>query len=158
MARKNLIYRVAEEGRDKGKSFVLTEMDAEAAEDWGMRALLALMGAGVEMPDDFASLGMAGMVELGFKALGKLSWSVAKPLLNEMKQCIQFMPDSSKPHIVRGLFDGDIEEIPTLIKLRIEVWKLHVGFLKAGNQSTSGQEQAVVRTPNTKTSRVSSAA
>ena len=153
MARKNLIYKVADEGRDKGKSFVLTEMDAEAAEDWGMRALLALMGAGVEMPDDFDSLGMAGMVELGFKALGKLSWDVAKPLLNEMKQCIQFMPDSSKPHIVRGLFDGDIEEIPTLIKLRIEVWKLHVGFLTAGAPSnlSTGQETISAPMRNTKT-------
>lgn len=154
MTRKTLTYTVIDEGRDKGKTFILTEMSAEAGEDWAMRVLFALIGAGVDVPDNMPSLGMGALVEMGFKTLGKLSWDVAKPLLEEMKQCIQIIPDISKAHIVRALFTNDIEEIPTLIKLRIEVWKLHTGFFKGGAQSSSAQEmQAVGRAKNIKTSR-----
>jgi hypothetical protein len=42
------------------------------------------------------------------------------------------MPDPSKPQLVRKLFDEDIEEVMTLVKLRAEVFKLHVDFSQAG--------------------------
>lgn len=131
MARTTLTYTVTDEGRDQGKTFVLTEMPSSRAEAWAMRALLALMGGGVDIPEGFERMGMAGMAEVGLRALSSLKWEVAEPLLSEMFECIQIMPDSSKPHVVRALIEQDIEEIRTRINLRLEVWKLHVGFLKA---------------------------
>ena len=50
MARSISNYTVQDEGRDNGKVFVLTEMPASRAESWAMRALLALMANGVEVP------------------------------------------------------------------------------------------------------------
>lgn len=74
-----------------------------------------------------------------------MKWEVAEPLLEEMWACVQIMPDSSKPHVVRNLIEQDIEEIATRIKLRAEVWKLHVDFLKAVAPSISSESKATVR-------------
>ena len=145
MARTVSNYTVTDEGRDNGKVFVLTEMPASRAESWAMRALLALMAGGVEVPEGFERMGMAAMAEVGIKALAGLKWEVAEPLLAEMWSCVQIMPDSSKPHIVRNLIEEDIEEIATRIKIRAEVWKLHTGFLKAVAPSISGGSPAAAR-------------
>jgi hypothetical protein len=131
MARAVTNYTVTDDGRDKGKIFVLTEMSASRAESWAMRAILALMGGNVEVPEGFESMGMAGMAEVGLRALGGLRWDIAEPLLAEMWACVQIMPDPSKPHVVRALIEEDIEEIATRLRLRTEVWKLHTGFLRA---------------------------
>jgi hypothetical protein len=138
MARATANYTVQDEGRDFGKVFVLTEMPASRAESWAMRALLALMASGVEVPEGFERMGMAGMAEVGIRALSGLKWDVAEPLLAEMWECVQIMPDPSKTHVVRRLIEEDIEEISTRIKLRAEVWKLHTGFLKAVAPSILG--------------------
>ena len=137
MARNTANYTVTDEGRDQGKVFVLTEMPASRAESWAMRALLALMAGGVEVPPGFDRMGMAAMAEMGIKALVGLKWEVAEPLLAEMWSCVQIMPDPTKPHVIRNLIEDDIEEITTRIKLRAEVWKLHTGFLKAVVHSNS---------------------
>ena len=131
MARTTANFTIQDDGRDKGKLFVLTEMPASRAESWAMRAILALMAGGVELPDGFERMGMAGMAEVGIKALAGLRWEVAEPLLAEMWECVQIMPDPARPSLVRGLIEEDIEEILTRIKLRAEVWQLHAGFLKA---------------------------
>ena len=156
MARATANYTVKDEGRDAGKVFVLTEMPASKAESWAMRALLALMAGGVEVPEGFERMGMAGMAEIGLKAIAGLKWEVAEPLLAEMWECVQIMPDPGKPHVVRRLIEEDIEEVATRVKLRMEVWKLHTGFLKAVAPSISGGSLAAVDKkggPNIKTSR-----
>lgn len=130
MARLTVNYTEQGDGRDFGKVFVLTEMPASRAESWAMKVILALIDGGVELPAGFEKMGMAGMAEVGIRALSGLKWEVAEPLLDEMWSCVQIMPDSSKPHIVRNLIEEDIEEIMTRIKIRAEIWKLHTGFLK----------------------------
>jgi len=115
-----------------------------------MRALLALMASGVEVPEGFDRMGMAAMAEVGIRALSGLKWETAEPLLLEMWECVQFMPDPSKPHVVRKLIEEDIEEIATRVKLRAEVWKLHTGFLKAVAPSISGDSRVTADTNNSR--------
>lgn len=131
MARKTANVTIDDEGRDRGKVFVLTELPASKAEAWAYRALLALIAGGVEVPDGFERMGMAGMAEIGIRALSSLKWEVAEPLLAEMWECVRFMPDPAKPQLIRALIEEDIEEIATRVKLRAEVWSLHADFLKA---------------------------
>lgn len=133
MARKELTY-TAQDGRDKGKVFKLTEMSSAQAERWAMRALLAVMKSNPNIPDNFDKLGMSGMAELGIKAISGLDWETAEPLLEEMMSCVQFIPDPAKPQVIRALFEGDIEEIQTRFKLRMEVFKLHTDFFKAAGK------------------------
>lgn len=142
MARKTLSVTITDEGRDNGKVFLLTELPASRAETWAYRAILALIAGGVELPDGFENMGMAGMAEIGVRALGGLKWEVAEPLLAEMWDCVKFIPDPSKPQIIRQLFEEDIEEIQTRVKLRAEVFKLHTDFLKAVANSASAKRKA----------------
>jgi len=139
MARATLNYTVTDDGRDKNKVFVLTELPASKAESWAMRVLLAMMSGGVQAPAGFEKMGVAALAQIGIKALVGLKWEVAEPLLAEMWQCVQVMPDPNKPHVVRNLIEEDIEEIATRIKIRAEIWKLHMGFLKAVAPSISAE-------------------
>lgn len=123
--RKELTITIDAEGRDKGKSFFITELSAMRAEEWATRAIFAMMNAGVEIPEDIASAGLAGIAALGIQALSKVSFDAAKPLLDEMLSCVQFQPS---PKVVRPLAEGDIEEVSTLIRLRKEVLGLHINF------------------------------
>jgi hypothetical protein len=131
MTRRTADITISAEGRDHGKAFRLTEMPARQAEEWAMRALIALARSGVDIPEDIASRGLAGIAVMGFSALRGIAFVDAKPLLDEMMTCVQFLPDPRKPSVVRPLFDGDIEEIFTFFHLRKEVFQLHVDFSKA---------------------------
>lgn len=145
MARKTSNVTITDNGRDKDKTFVLTELPASKAEAWAYRALLALIAGGVEVPDGFERMGMAGMAEMGIRALSSLKWEIAEPLLAEMWECVRFMPDPAKPQIVRNLIEEDIEEISTRIKLRAEVWALHADFLKAVAPSLIASAQTTAK-------------
>ncbi len=146
MARNVLDYTVTTDGRDKGKLFRITEMPASKGEKWAMRAILALMGERVDIPKGFEKKGMSGMAELGLKMFSSLKWESAEPLLDEMMECVQFIPDPSKPQIIRKLFPEDIEDISTLITLRKEVLTLHVGFSQAVANLISREKSTTVKT------------
>lgn len=144
MARKTAVVTITDEGRDRGKVFVLKEAPAAQAERWATRALLALARSGVEMPANAEGAGWAGIAYLGFQALSKLSFDEVQPLLDEMWQCVTLQPDPKHPEITRPLYWGgpdgegsDIDEIATMVKLRAEVFALHSGFSLPGVLSTS---------------------
>lgn len=142
MARKVIQVVIEAEGRDQGKTFVITELSAVQAEKWGVRALAALGQSGADIPDDIANAGLAGIAALGIRAFAGIPWNLLEPLLDEMFSCVQFMPDASRPMVVRRLIDDDTEEIATRLKLRDEVFNLHVGFSIAAALSTL-KERAV---------------
>lgn len=143
MSRKQEIVVIEDEGRDKGKVFIITEMASDRGERWAIRALLALTNAGVMIDDKSLSAGMAGIAAVGLEALGRLSFEVAQPLLDEMFTCIKIKPSEKAPprEILQG-DDGDIEEIKTRLTLRMAVLKLHVNFSKAAEAPTTESAQA----------------
>lgn len=159
MARKTATYTVDAEGRDKGKTFLLTEMSAAKAEDWAIRALLALGSANVDLPDGALELGMAALAEVGLKKLFSLRADVVKPLLDELMTCVEVQPDRNRPQVRRAMIEEDAEEVRTLLTLKWEVLKLHLDFSQAAGLSSSlaGAMQAAKRRPVTRTSRESSA-
>lgn len=131
MSRKELYYTVESEGRDKGKVFFIKEMAASAAEWWAIRAGLAMAKNGVALPDNFSDMGMAGMAKVGLEMVAKIPPEDAKPLLDELMKCVTAVPDPSNPAVKRPLIDDDTEEVMTRLKLRGEVFKLHVDFFTA---------------------------
>ncbi|WP_086126171.1 hypothetical protein [Salmonella enterica] len=128
MARKEKFITIDGQGRDNDKVFHLTEMSASQAKWWAMRAIMAMGRGGVELPDDVRSMGMAALALEGLKALSKIPPEEARPLLDEMMECIQFVPDPKNRGIRRPLIEDDIEEITTRLNLRAEVFRLHVDF------------------------------
>lgn len=129
MARKELIYTTdANSGRDSNKTFYLHEMAASRGEKWAIRAIGAMLNAGIELPDDIRGVGMAEMAVIGFKAFARVPFEQAEPLLDELMGCVLIIPDANRPEVKRGLIESDIEEIATRGKIRLEVFKLHVDF------------------------------
>jgi len=143
MARKVLTVVISADGRDKGKHFLIREMPVRQSEYWGMRVLSAMALSGVEVPDDIATSGLAGVAAFGIRAvMGSFGKPEMRELLDEMLfSCVSVIPDPAKPHIVRGagalpeirpvgaLQEDDIEELATMAQLRREVLLMHLDFL-----------------------------
>ena len=133
MARKSLTVTITDPGRDLGKTFLLREMPAKQAEKWALKALLALSHADVDVPEEILTSGMAGIASFGIKALGKLNFYDAEPLLDEMFAFVSCIPDPVRPEVVRALIDDDIEEVKTRLQLRKDLLMLHINFSTAAN-------------------------
>lgn len=153
MARKTLIYTVQDEGRDFSKSFLITEMAASQAERWAIRAFLAIAKGGIELPDGIEHTGMAGLAKVGLGMLMQIPFEMAEPLLDEMMTCVQFLPHATNHSVKRPLMEDDIEEVATRIKIRKEIFGLHVNFSPAGAKSTS--ESAAPAPANAASSNIS---
>jgi hypothetical protein len=144
--------------RDHGKCFLLTEMASRPAEKWGVKFFTALGRAGVEVPPEIMRLGVIGVLFVGIKMLGSMRSEDADPLIDEMMTCVKVMPNQAHPEIARALVDlgqegDDIEEITTRLKLRNEVFVLHVGFTPADVVSKLAEiASATVTSLNTQTS------
>ena len=128
--RRTITVTISAEGRDKGKSYLITEMDAERAEDWGFRALNAISKAVGGFPDALLDSGLSGIAAIGISAFVRSDWATIKPLIDEMFTCIKMIPVASRPDITRNLVGSDIEEVATRLKLREEVLGLHLDFFK----------------------------
>lgn len=119
-----------EKGRDIGKKFIITEMPAAKIDNWAMRVLLALAGAGIDIAE--AKEGMVGLARVAFGALGNIPHDVALPLLDELLSCVEIVPQGGSPRPL-DLDLGDIEDFTNLWAFRKEVFNLHVDFLQKGN-------------------------
>ena len=104
----------ATRGRDAGKHYLIVEKPAMESEWWALRAFLALAKNGVEVPEGLQSMGMAGIAQIGIQSLAKLDPVDAKPLLDDMMQCVSFVnnpslvdPSTERPHC-RPLVSDDI--------------------------------------------------
>lgn len=144
--RKTTEVTITQDNRDKGKTFILTEMSAEQTEMWGMRAMLALINAGVDIPDDMRNAGMAGIAVGGLQQLHRLSFEELKPLLDEMFECVKIKVPAIQAG--RRLQTEDIEEVSTRLLLRAELIQLHTGFSIA---------DAMIKSPNPQASKIASA-
>lgn len=136
MARKTKEVEITAEGsRDKGKTFVITELPAAAGEDWALRALRIAQRSGADIPGGVQA-GMAGVAAVGILAVlsGSTDIDELRPLFADMMGCIKRLTDK-KTGFVRALIDqndvegnNDIEEIGTRILLRKEWLNLHLDF------------------------------
>jgi hypothetical protein len=114
-------------------------MPATQAEKWAAKAFLALARAGVDIPDNISSAGLAGVAAMGVKALGGMSFADAEPLMDEMFRCVQRVVDPAQPMFARFLVEDDIEEVATRLKIRMELFKLHIDFSFGAILSNSTQ-------------------
>ena len=143
MARKTKTVIVPSTGgrdnRDAGKQFLITELDAVRTEKWATRALLAIASSGTDIPPEVLQMGAGAVVAAGMRALVTMSFAEAEPLLDEMMECIAFIPDPKHPTITRPFDHEDIEEVTTIWLLRSEVVEIHTGFSPAAFLSTLGK-------------------
>jgi hypothetical protein len=163
MARNTKVVTVSAPGRDQGKHFLITEMSAVQGTEWAIRVFLALANANVDLPDGVIVSGMEGMVRVGLRALFKIPYEQARPLLADLMRCIQRVEDLRHP-FPRALVadpgnpDGDdIQEIGTSFFLQGEVFEVLTGFsIAAWIAESRAEAEAEVDTSSTQTSTGSS--
>jgi hypothetical protein len=116
------------ENRDAGKTFVITEAPALQAEEWGLRAIMALGTSGIVVPQEIADAGLVGVALIGYQAFMGAKFEEVRPLWQEMLSCISFQPSPG----ISLPFNGTlIEEVSTLLELRKQILELHTGFTVA---------------------------
>lgn len=159
MGRRTETISIEDEGRDKGKVFVITEMSAMAGERWAARITELVMASGVNVSADI-SQDTAGLAQLA---------AVGVPLLKAMHdpeidkaiwECVRYQHDPRHPP--QAIMAGDacqIEEIATITQLRMAVFSMHTGFFSPENPSTTASRSPAIPTGSlpTRTSRPRSA-
>jgi len=151
MSRHTKVVTITAAGRDKGKTFVITEMHAVQGVKFAMRALLALSRGGIEVPPGMFEQGWIGLaaimpyvIVVGLKSLHGAQWVEVEPLVDELSACIKFQPPGTgtNPDLRQELFpdpNAQFEEPATYFHLLREVASLHLGFSLADALSTSEQ-------------------
>ena len=121
--------------RDAGKCFLITEWDADRAEQWAMRAIIAYNRGGGQIPVDIIGEGMQAIFFVGINTFlrGQMDAAEVIPILNELLQCVKIIRDPSKRAptgeiIATELLPSDIEEVKTRLWLRSEVLRVHTNF------------------------------
>ncbi len=127
MARKTVEIEITDSAsRDVGKKFRITELDADRAEDWAIRAFIGLAAGGVSLPSSVPKT-LPGLSLLAIQTIFRMPYEHMRPLLNEMMSCVQVVASSGKTHSPMA---GEIEEPETLFQLRKQVVELHTGFFE----------------------------
>ncbi|PHM30027.1 hypothetical protein [Xenorhabdus innexi] len=124
-----------ESGRDKGKTFVITEMPVVKADDWAMRALFTIANGGVDIGDIRPEMGMMAITNVAIKALSNIRAADGIPLLNELLDCVQIVPSGGNARAIE--FNADIRDVKTLFLLRKEALTIHIDFFTQGGGSDS---------------------
>ena len=134
------------EDRGKKLTFKVTEMSATQLEDWTMRAVLVLAGAGSDIPANGGVEGIGKyLAEHGLAAIGAVDYAKAKPLLDEMLGCCSRIIDKMEERVTPETADAYIEDMATLFKLRLEAFKTNFAFFGHGGQSASPEKPSTVR-------------
>ena len=150
MARKTCRVTIDADGRDKGKTFILTELPALDIERWTVRLVLALGKNGVNLPGVQVDSGFAGIAGVLWVLIAQITPDEAETLLATMLEGLKI--DEGK--ITRDLVDGDIEEAETLLQIRMAWVDLHAGFFAKGGRLIWGRLTSSIgaNTPASKTS------
>lgn len=128
MARKTKTLTITTKNRDEGKTFLITEMDSERAEDWMFRALQALAASGIDIGDNPRAMSAAKMAEIGLGALAKAAPETVKGLKAEMLECVELVSAERKDLAIKFVPAIHAEEVTTLFALYSAVLELHLGF------------------------------
>jgi hypothetical protein len=134
------------EDRGKKLTFKVTEMSATQLEDWTMRAVLVLAGAGSDIPANGGVEGIGRyLAEHGLAAIGNVNYEKAKPLLDEMLGCCSRVIDKMEERVTPETADAYIEDMATLFKLRLEAFRVNFSFFGSGSPSASSEKASTVR-------------
>lgn len=118
-----------DKNRDAGKTFLITEVAAVQAEEWALRAILALGNSGITVPQEMADAGLIGLAFVGYQAFMGAKPEDVLPLWREMlPACIKQYVSAE---VVHPWHPSLVEEVSTLVKLREQILEIHVGFTVA---------------------------
>lgn len=124
--------------RDAGKHFLITEWDADRAEKWAFRAIIAYNRGGGQIPVDVIGEGMQAIFFVGINTFlrGQMIAEEVIPILDELLQCVKIIRDPKARGldgaiIATDILKDDVQEVKTRLWLRSEVLRVHTNFSPA---------------------------
>jgi len=137
--RKTKVITIEDEGRDKGKSYLITEMPLFQGEEWALRVIMEVARAMQTLPAGFDGTrewfqlyGMEWLASSGIKVFGNLEWITTRQLMQELIDCIEYLPNKNDMRVKHKEIYSVTEEIPTMLRLKWEVINLHFDFFIPG--------------------------
>ncbi|WP_459176979.1 hypothetical protein [Ewingella americana] len=130
MSRKQVTFIVEDEGRDKGKEFLITEMSAWDAEELAEEIYRA-MGQGEfnSLPADVVAMGVAGLATVGMSVLSAAPAHVSRPIADKLLSTVDIIISHDGKENQRKVKPIDFEEVATIRALKDKVFELNFGFL-----------------------------
>lgn len=136
MSRKEIPFIVEEEGRDKGKEFIITELSAWDADELAQDLYRAMGDSGFTgIPPDVISMGCAGLATIGLSVLSAASPEVSRSIRDRLISTVEIAVYNDGQRIIRKV-DGpsDFEEVSTIRKLMDKVFEVNFGFLSIATE------------------------
>ncbi len=131
MARKEISFIVEEEGRDKGKEFLITEMSAWDADTLAQDIFRAMGDSNFsQIPADVIAMGCAGLATVGLSVISASSPDVARQLRDRLMSTVDIVithEGTRQQRKVKG--ELDFEEVSTIRTLLDKVFQVNFDFL-----------------------------
>jgi hypothetical protein len=127
-----------EKGRDKGKSFKITEMPAIQADEWAHHLLEQATLSGVDLKNvnilNLDTKSMAGMIEIGaaiITIIGRIPREESRALkFDLLDRCVQIIPKAGEPRMC--MWDQEIKDFENFTILAAHAVGIHINFLEQG--------------------------
>jgi hypothetical protein len=123
-----------EKNRDVGKTYIITEVSAMQAEEWAVRAFMALGTSGIRIPDELMNAGLVGVALIGYQVFMGAQPEAVLPLWREMlPSCVQLrgVESAQGTQVALPWSPTIVEEVSTMMVLRQAILELHTGFTLA---------------------------
>ena len=131
MARKEIPFTVEEEGRDKGKEFLITEMSAWDADSLAQDIFRAMGDSNYSgIPPDVIAMGCAGLATVGLSVISASSPEVARQLRDRLVSTVDIVITNDGKRQQRKVNGAlDFEEVSTIRSLLDKVFQVNFDFL-----------------------------
>ncbi|MBP8542014.1 MULTISPECIES: hypothetical protein [unclassified Citrobacter] len=131
MARKEIPFIVEEEGRDKGKEFLITEMSAWDADSLAQDIFRAMGDSNYSsIPADVIAMGCAGLATVGLSVISASSPEVARQLRDRLMSTVDIIITNEGQRQQRKVNGSlDFEEVSTIRSLLDKVFEINFNFL-----------------------------
>ncbi|ENT4449070.1 MULTISPECIES: hypothetical protein [Citrobacter freundii complex] len=131
MARKEIPFIVEEEGRDKGKEFLITEMSAWDADSLAQDIFRAMGDSNYSsIPADVIAMGCAGLATVGLSVISASSPEVARQLRDRLMSTVDIIITNDGQRQQRKVNGSlDFEEVSTIRSLLDKVFQVNFDFL-----------------------------
>lgn len=131
MARKEIPFIVEEEGRDKGKEFLITEMSAWDADSLAQDIFRAMGDSNYSsIPADVIAMGCAGLATVGLSVISASSPEVARQLRDRLMSTVDIVITNNGERQQRKVNGSlDFEEVSTIRSLLDKVFQVNFDFL-----------------------------
>lgn len=131
MSRKEIPFIVEEEGRDKGKEFIITEMSAWDADTLSQDIFRAMGDSNYTgIPPDVIAMGCAGLATVGLSVLSASSPDVAHKLRDTLMSTVDIVLTHEGQRNQRKVNGAlDFEEVSTIRAVMDKVFQVNFDFL-----------------------------